>query len=40
MNADLASARTAAESGVLVARVHRYLNGPGKNAAFSQGLAL
>ena len=38
--ADLGSARTAADRGTLEAWVHRYLNGPGKNAAFSEGLAL
>ena len=38
--ADLESARTAADRGTLEAWVHRYLNGPGKNAAFSEGLAL
>ena len=37
---NLASARAAAESGALESWVHAYLNGPGRNAAFSEGLAL
>jgi hypothetical protein len=40
LNPDLASALTAAENGALEAWVHSYLNGPGKNSAFSEGLAL
>jgi hypothetical protein len=36
---DLQSARSAAEAGDLEAWVHRYLNGPGRNPAFSDGLA-
>ena len=40
MVADLASARTAAANGALEAWVHSYLNGPGRNSAFSEGLAV
>ena len=38
MICDLASARAAAEAGNLEGWVHRYLTGPGQNAAFSEGL--
>ena len=39
VTADLASARGIADSGTLEAWVHPYLDGPGKNAAFADGLA-
>ena len=39
MKADLAAAQIAAGNGDLESWVHRYLNGPGNNSTFSEGLA-